>query len=151
MLKIQNVTGGYSNNPILRNIDIEVQNGDFFALLGPNGSGKTTLFKLITGQLPIQKGKVLLSGKDLSSYSKLEKAKKIAVLSQETSVSFDYTVEEIVSLGRYPHQKGILKNLSKKDWHIIEEVMELTKVTEFRHTQFRKISGGEKQRVLLAH
>lgn len=150
MLKIQNVTGGYSNNPILRNIDIEVQNGDFFALLGPNGSGKTTLFKLITGQLPIQKGKVLLSGKDISSYSKLEKAKKIAVLSQDTSVSFDYTVEEIVSLGRYPHQKGILKNLSKKDWHIIEEVMELTKVTEFRHTQFRKISGGEKQRVLLA-
>ena len=150
MLKIQNVTGGYSNNPILRNIDLEVQNGDFFALLGPNGSGKTTLFKLITGQLPIQKGKVLLSGKDISSYSKLEKAKKIAVLSQETSVSFDYTVEEIVSLGRYPHQKGILKNLSKKDWHIIEEVMELTKVTEFRHTQFRKISGGEKQRVLLA-
>ncbi|MFP3427575.1 ATP-binding cassette domain-containing protein, partial [Pseudoalteromonas sp. SIMBA_162] len=65
-------------------------------------------------------------------------------------VSFDYTVEEIISLGRYPHQKGLLKSLSKVDCQVIEEVMELTKISHFRNTQFRKLSGGEKQRVLLA-
>lgn len=150
MLKIENVSGGYYKKAIIHDIRLEVQKGDFFALLGPNGSGKTTLFKLITGQLPISKGKVLLSGKPISSYSKIERAKKIAVLTQEADVSFDYTVEEIVSLGRYPHQKGMLKTLSKKDMEIIEEVMELTKVSQYRYTQFRKISGGEKQRVLLA-
>lgn len=150
MLQIQNLVGGYSKTPILKGIDLTVQKGEFFALLGPNGSGKTTLFKLITGQLPIQEGKVLLSGKPLKSYSKLEKAKKIAVLSQEVSVSFDFTVEEIVRLGRYPHQKGLFKNLSKKDFQIIDEVMELTKVTDFAKKQFRTLSGGEKQRVLLA-
>lgn len=150
MLKIENVSGGYHKKTIIHDIHLQVQKGDFFALLGPNGSGKTTLFKLITGQLPMTKGKVILCGKNIASYSKVERARKIAVLSQEAEVSFDYTVEEIVSLGRYPHQKGLLKALTKKDWDVIEEVMELTKVSEYRKTQFRKISGGEKQRVLLA-
>ncbi|MFJ8236492.1 ATP-binding cassette domain-containing protein [Ureibacillus sp. NPDC094379] len=150
MIKVQNLVGGYTNSPIIKGIDLEINKGEFFALLGPNGSGKTTFFKFITGQLPLISGKILLDGKEVSSYSKLAKAKKVAVLSQEASVSFDYTVEEIVSLGRYPHQKGILKNLSKEDRKIIEEVMEITKICAFRKKQFRMISGGEKQRVLLA-
>lgn len=150
MIHIQNVVGGYTKSPIIKGIDLEIRKGEFFALLGPNGSGKTTLFKLITGQLPINSGKILISGKEIASFSKLEKAKKMAVLTQEVQVSFDYTVEEIVSLGRYPHQKGILKKLSKEDWKVIEEVMEITKINDFRKKQFRMISGGEKQRVLLA-
>ncbi|WP_332630527.1 adenosylcobinamide amidohydrolase [Halalkalibacter flavus] len=150
MIKIEDLVGGYTNTTIINGLHLEIEKGEFFALLGPNGSGKTTLFKLITGQLPIKKGEILLSGKPISSLSKLEKAKKVAVLSQEVHVSFDFTVEEIISLGRYPHQKGVLKQLSKKDWQVIEEVMEITKVSHYRKTQFRMISGGEKQRVLLA-
>lgn len=150
MIELINVVGGYKNTPIIKGINLEIEKGEFFALLGPNGSGKTTLFKLITGQLPIHKGKVLLAGKEILSLSKLVKAKKVAVLTQEVQVSFDYTVEEIICLGRYPHQKGIIKQLSKQDWNIIEEVMELTKISQYRNTQFRMISGGEKQRVLLA-
>lgn len=150
MISIQKLVGGYANSSVIKGIDIEVEKGEFFALLGPNGSGKTTLFKLITGQLPITSGRILLSDKTISSYSKLEKAKKVAVLTQEIQVSFDYTVEEIVSLGRYPHQKGFLKKLSKADWNVIEEVMNITKIGAFRKKQFRSISGGEKQRVLLA-
>ncbi len=150
LIKVENLVGGYTNTPIIKGLDFEIEKGEFFALLGPNGSGKTTLFKLITGQLPSQKGDILISGKSISSLSKLEKAKKVAVLTQEVNVSFDYTVEEIISLGRFPHQKGILKTLSKSDKQVIENVMEMTKTKEYRHTQFRMISGGEKQRVLLA-
>jgi iron complex transport system ATP-binding protein len=150
MINIQNLVGGYTHSPIIKGLDLEIKKGEFFALLGPNGSGKTTLFKLITGQLPIKSGKVSLCGKEISSLSKLEKAKKVAVLTQEVQVSFDYTVEEIISLGRYPHQKGILKQLSKEDRKVIDEVMEITKISDFQKTQFRLISGGEKQRVLLA-
>jgi iron complex transport system ATP-binding protein len=150
MITIQNLVGGYTQSPIIKGIDLEIKKGEFFALLGPNGSGKTTLFKLITGQLPFKSGKVSLGSKDISSLSKLEKAKKMAVLTQEVQVSFDYTVEEIISLGRYPHQKGILKQLTKEDRKVIEEVMEITQIRDFRKTQFRLISGGEKQRVLLA-
>lgn len=150
MIHVQNLVGGYTHFPIIKGLDLEVKKGEFFALLGPNGSGKTTLFKLITGQLPLKSGNISICGKEISTLSKLEKAKKIAVLTQEIHVSFDYTVEEIISLGRYPHQKGIFKQLSKKDRKVIEEVMELTQIGEFRNTQFRMISGGEKQRVLLA-
>lgn len=150
MIKIQNLIGGYSNSPIIQGLDLEIQQGEFFVLLGPNGSGKTTLFKLITGQLPIIDGEVLLSGKNITTLSKHEKARKMAVLTQEAHVQFDYTVEEIVSLGRYPHQKGFLKQLTKLDRNIIEDVMGITNISHLRKSSFRMISGGEKQRVLLA-
>lgn len=150
MIKLENLIGGYRNCPIINGVNLEIQKGEFFALLGPNGSGKSTLFKLITGQLPVMDGKINLGGKDISAFSKLEKAKKMAVLTQEAQVSFDYTIEEIVSLGRYPHQKGLLKQLTKADWNVIEEVMEITNIGQYRKTPFRMISGGEKQRVLLA-
>ncbi|KAA9027763.1 adenosylcobinamide amidohydrolase [Niallia endozanthoxylica] len=150
MINIQNLVGGYNHSPIINGIDLEIDQGEFFALLGQNGSGKTTLFKLITGQLPIKSGKILMSGEEIQSLSKIEKAKKMAVLTQEVKVSFDYTVEEIISLGRYPHQKGFFKQISNKDRKVIDEVMEITKTSDFRKTQFRKISGGERQRVLLA-
>jgi iron complex transport system ATP-binding protein len=150
MITVRNLIGGYSHSPIINGLNLEIQQSEFFTLLGPNGSGKTTLFKLITGQLPIINGEVFLSGIDISSLSKLEKAKKMAVLTQEAHVSFDYTVKEIVSLGRYPHQKGLLKQLTRVDRNVIEEVMEITNISQFRKTPFRMISGGEKQRVLLA-
>lgn len=150
MITIKNVSGGYQHTPIIQNFNLHIDKGEFFALLGPNGSGKTTLFRLITGQLPLLDGEVFISGKSLSHYTKLEKAQKMAVLTQEAHASFDYTVEEIISLGRYPHQKGIFKQLSQTDRQVIKHVMELTDTDKFQKTPFRMISGGEKQRVLLA-
>ena len=111
MINIQNLVGGYTNSPVFKGVNLEIKKGEFFALLGQNGSGKTTLFKLITGQLPMTSGQILLGGKEISSFSKIEKAKKMAVLTQQAQVSFDFTVEEIILLGRYPHQKGFLKQL----------------------------------------
>ncbi|CAG9620234.1 adenosylcobinamide amidohydrolase [Sutcliffiella rhizosphaerae] len=151
MIKIQGLVGGYSSEkPIINGIDLHIEKGEFFALLGPNGSGKTTLFKLVTGQLPVLEGELLLTNHPISYYSKLEKAKKVAVLTQEIQISFDYTVEEIISLGRYPHQTGFLKSLSTKDKTIMREVMQLTNTEKYKDKQFRNLSGGEKQRVLLA-
>ena len=150
MLRIQNLVGGYSHPPIINGIDADIKKGEFFTLLGPNGSGKTTIFKLITGQLPIIGGDVYLSNQSITSLSKLDKAKKMAVLTQEANVSFDYTVEEIIALGRYPHQKGFLKQLTKHDIALMDHVMDMTSITQFKKTPFRMISGGEKQRVLLA-
>lgn len=150
MIKVDRLAGGYGKKPIVKDISLDIKKGEFFALLGPNGSGKTTLFKLITGQLPVISGDILIDGKVMSKLTKLEKAKKVAVLSQEVQMTFDYTVEEIISLGRYPHQKGVLKTLSAYDREVIDAVMEISKVGRYRKTQFRLLSGGEKQRVLLA-
>lgn len=150
MIQIEGIAGGYAKKTILQGIHLEVEKGEFFALLGPNGSGKTTLFKLITGQLPILEGTIEIDGIPLKKLSKLEKAKKIAVLAQEVTATFDYTVEEIVALGRYPHQQGLLKTLTAHDRQKMEEAMDATDVLPFRAKRFRSLSGGEKQRVLLA-
>ncbi|MCZ2257463.1 ABC transporter ATP-binding protein [Sporosarcina sp. G11-34] len=150
MIIVENLVGGYGKKPIINGLYMEIKKGEFFALLGPNGSGKSTLFKLITGQLPVSRGEVLIAGKAMSRLSKLEKARKVSVLAQESQVTFDYTVEEIISLGRYPHQKGIIKSLSTYDREVIDTVMGITRVEQYRQTQFRLLSGGEKQRVLLA-
>ncbi len=151
MITVENVFGGYKDNHhIIKNVSFQVRPGEFFTLIGPNGSGKTTLFKLITGALTTAKGEIKLIGQPLSKISTFEKAKFMAVLSQEENVEFDFTVKEIVSLGRYAHQKGIIKTNSKEDLRIVEQAMEITKIGDYKNKPFKYLSGGEKQRVLLA-
>lgn len=150
MIETERLHGGYGETPVLRNIHFQVEKGEFFAILGPNGSGKSTLFKLLTGVLPAQSGFVRLAGRRLEEYSAVDRARIIAVLAQEEQVSFDFTVREIVLLGRYPHQQGWFKTVSAEDERVAEEAMSLTKVAAFRDTPFAELSGGEKQRVLLA-
>ena len=77
MIRVERLAGGYGKKPIVQDIDLEIEKGEFFALLGPNGSGKTTLFKLITGQLPASSGDIFIAGKAMSKLTKLEKAKKV--------------------------------------------------------------------------
>src|SRR5690625_5129078 len=100
MLQLQSIAGGYGDNQVIRDIDLEVQEGEFLTLLGPNGSGKSTLLKLMTGVLPLQAGDVLLNKKSIRRYKSREKARQMGVLSQEAYVGFDFTVEEIVLMGR---------------------------------------------------
>ena len=151
MMKVENVYGGYKDDHhIIKNVSFHVQTGEFFTLIGPNGSGKTTLFNLITGVLSVSSGSITLMDQPLSSFSSFEKAKFLAVLSQEENVEFDFTVKEIVTLGRYAHQKGFIKTNSKEDLQIVEQAMEITKISEYKNKPFKNLSGGEKQRVLLA-
>jgi iron complex transport system ATP-binding protein len=150
MIEVNNLSGGYQKTSIIQDMTLTIETGHFYALIGPNGSGKTTLIKLITGVLPIQKGTISVFNKPLHSYSSLERAKVMAVLSQEAKVEFDFRVEEIVMLGRYPHQKGFLKHFSKRDRQVVENVMKQTDVYHFRQKPYKWLSGGEKQRVLLA-
>ncbi|MGM0876650.1 MAG: adenosylcobinamide amidohydrolase [Bacillota bacterium] len=150
MIDIRHLSGGYHKTTIIQDITLTIETGNFYALIGPNGSGKTTLLKLLTGVLPVQEGTITIFNQNLHDYSALERAKMISVLSQEAHVEFDFLVEEIVMLGRYPHQKGFLKNISKRDRHVVEEVMKQTDVFHYRKQPFKWLSGGEKQRVLLA-
>lgn len=150
MLTVQQVTGGYTGESVIKNVSFELNKGELFGILGPNGSGKTTLLKMLSGILPFEQGEVLLKGKSLKSYSAKELAKIIAVLPQHSIQAFSYTVKETVSLGRYAHQKGWFQTWSTEDERIVMQVMKQTGVAHFENHYIHQLSGGERQRVFLA-
>lgn len=152
MITLHNVTGGYNKqNAIVRNLSLTVEKGNFFALLGPNGSGKTTIIRLMLGVLSLHSGDVIIDGKNVKQYKPKELAKKVAVMTQEHEIGLDFTVKEIVATGRYPYQNSmIFRENSKQDEQVIERVMKQTNVWNYRDQSFTALSGGEKQRVLLA-
>ncbi|MED3562930.1 heme ABC transporter ATP-binding protein [Bacillus xiapuensis] len=150
MLTVENVSGGYAGEYILKDVSFKVEKGELFGILGPNGSGKTTLLKMLSGILPVQKGEIIINGKRLTEYGSKQLAQMIAVLSQHSSESFSYTVKETVSLGRYAHQKGWFQSWLKEDETIVRRVMEQTGISQFQNKNIQELSGGEKQRVFLA-
>ncbi len=150
MLQLKDVSGGYGETWVVKNISFHIRQGEIFSIVGPNGSGKSTLLKFIYGALPYDQGEIYVDGRPLHEYSQKELAKKVAVLPQHSTSAFSYTVRQIVSLGRYPHQKGWFHQETVEDEKIIEEAMKDTGVYEFQDQTMDALSGGEKQRVLLA-
>jgi iron complex transport system ATP-binding protein len=134
---------------VLKGIDIDVGEGDFLGILGPNGSGKTTLLRIISGALRPDRGSVLLEGKDLRSIGRRDIARSIAVVHQENDLGFDYTVEEVVSMGRYPHL-GRFQFSDPGGEKALEDAMELTQTGSLRKKTITSLSGGERQRVMIA-
>ncbi len=152
MLKVQGLEAGYRKDlRQLHRISFEVAKGSFCTILGANGSGKTTLVRAIMGLLPSVEGEIWLDGKRAQDYTRKDFAQKVAVLSQEQSVTMNFTVEEIVRLGRYPYQQGVLGKYETTENHsIVDQYLEQTNTAHLRHREYASLSGGEKQRVLLA-
>lgn len=150
MLKVEHLTGGYGKQAIVKDVSFSVNQGEFFGVLGPNGSGKTTLLKMITGVHPFQNGKVTINSKRLQAYTAKERARVMAVLPQSTELTYTYTVKEVVSLGRYAYQRGLLKTLTAKDDEKIVDAMVQANVSQFANKPIQSLSGGEKQRAYLA-
>jgi len=148
-LKVLNLSFSYPSRPILNEITFEVKSGTILGIVGPNGAGKSTLIRTIAKNLPMQKGAVFLDKKDLSLMSNKELAQNLAVVPQEADVNFGFTVEEVVLMGRTPYLKR-LQSEGKKDYEIAKEAMKATKVWDLRGRYITELSGGEKQRVILA-
>lgn len=134
---------------MIRDLTLKVNDGDFFGIVGPNGSGKTTLLRIVSGTLHTPRGKVFIDGKDMGSMRRREISKIMGVLPQERVMGFDFRVEEIVSMGRYPHMSRLEFN-DESHWKVVERSMEYTGVKRFRDEKFSRLSGGEKQRVYIA-
>lgn len=150
MIQVENLSGGYDNNLIVKNVSFHVGKGEMLGILGPNGSGKSTLLKVISGIVHMESGKVLIDGKALKSYSSKELAKKMAVLPQLHSHAFSHTVRDTVSLGRYPHQSGWFSSWSNEDEKAVIEAMKLTAIEKYENQMLDLLSGGEQQRVFVA-
>lgn len=148
-LSLENVSFSYKNKNILNNISFNVKEGEFIGLIGPNGTGKSTLLRTITDTISINSGKILINGKDNKSINPKERAKLIAVVPQRFDIEFDFSVRDIIAMGRNPYLNFNDKE-SKKDNMLIDKAMELTNTSIFKNRIFNTLSGGEQQMVLIA-
>ena len=144
-LSADSVTVTISRKDIVKQVSVQVADGQFVGLLGPNGSGKTTLLKSIYRVLKPSAGIVTLDGTDIREMSYRESSKRMGVVSQFTNMSFDFTVEEIVLMGRAPHKKAFSQD-TEEDYLIAEEALRKVDMLDFRDRMFMTLSGGEKQR-----
>lgn len=133
----------------LAEVSLTVSPGQIVGLIGPNGSGKSTLLKLAAGVLHPEAGRILLNKRPLYAYRRIEAARILGYLPQVSRFTFDYRVEDIVAMGRYPHSRG-LGFLDSDDLTKIREAMQETEVWDYRQRCLSQLSGGERQRVLLA-
>ena len=123
--------------------------GQWLMLAGPNGAGKSTLIRAITQGVPYT-GRIELMGRDVRACRPAQLAQQIGVLAQQHSVSYAYTVEEIVRLGRYAHARGFLSGRDPEGDALVEQALEMTGMTALRHASVLTLSGGELQRAFLA-
>ena len=149
MLRADNLVFGYGPQPLLRNVSIDVPPGATLGVIGPNGSGKTTLLRLLAGTRRPSHGEVTLDGRPIHTLRREEVARRLAVVPQETHPAFDYSVLEIVLMGRYPHL-GTFAVEGPGDIAVARAALAATGTSPFETRPFSSLSGGEKQRVVIA-
>jgi len=148
-LILKGVYFSYDSQWCLEGIDFELKKGETVGMIGPNGSGKSTLLKIMDGILKTQKGEILLRNKPISSYRRGDIARQIAMVPQEATFRFPFSVFEVVLMGRFPHL-GLFPFEGKEDLEIAHQSMRLTGTLDLARRSIHELSGGEKQRVLIA-
>lgn len=149
VLSLEKVYFTYGGGWVLREVDLHVSEGEMVGVLGPNGSGKSTLLRIMGGMAGPRKGRVLMGGKDLSKLKRRSIAREIAAVSQEQHFRFDFTALEVVLMGRFPHM-GRFEFESQRDLEIAQGTLDATGTLGLANRSIHALSGGEKQRVLIA-
>jgi iron complex transport system ATP-binding protein len=130
---------------LLSHIDLIVNEGEITAICGPNGAGKTSLLRVLVGDLAASSGSVYFNGKPIADHNPQKRARNLSVLPQHSSLDFPFTAEEVVQLGRIPHQTGV-----RRDQEIVDEALAAVDASYLAKRFYTHLSGGEKQRVHLA-
>jgi iron complex transport system ATP-binding protein len=148
-LILKGVCFKYDSRWCLEGIDFELKKGEIVGIIGPNGSGKSTLLKIMDGLLEIDKGEILLLNRPLSDYKRGDIARRIAMVPQESTFRFPFSAFEVVLMGRFPHL-GLFPFEGKEDQEVAYRSMEFTGTVDLAGRSIHELSGGEKQRVLIA-
>ncbi|KPK97852.1 MAG: hypothetical protein AMJ95_06925 [Omnitrophica WOR_2 bacterium SM23_72] len=149
IIEVKNMTSGYQNRPILKGIDFNIREGEFFGIIGPNGSGKSTLLKTLSRSLKPYEGSVHYRQKDINEILPQELAKDFAFVAQDTVFNFSFTVWEIVLMGRIPYI-GRLRPETPYDLEMAKESMRTTDTLNLANRFIGALSSGERQMVLIA-
>lgn len=148
-LEVNKLSFMFGTEKILENVSMKVEQGRFYSIIGPNGSGKTTLLRNISKVLMPSKKTVYIDSKDVLNLKQKEVAKLISVVPQNTNIDFDFTVLDIVMMGRTPHLKRF-ENENDMDLKKVREAMDITNTWKLREKNINHLSGGERQRVIIA-
>jgi iron complex transport system ATP-binding protein len=149
LLRVSGVDFAYEGNRVLRQADFALAEGSCSALIGTNGVGKTTLLRIAAGALRPDAGTVWLGEKRMDTLPLKEIARSIALVPQQLELPFDFTVQQVVELGRTPYI-GRLRGPGRDDRLAVDRALDLADLTSLRHRIFNQLSGGERQRVKIA-
>ncbi len=149
MIRAESLCVGYEKRAVVRDADLQIAPGEVVALIGPNGSGKTTLMRALARTLLPLSGTLSLDGRPYNEYPPTEFARRVGYAPQETPVEMGFRVEELVMMGRYPHQRGFWGATAQDD-AVVESALEFVGLSHLRHRLISQLSGGERQRVNLA-
>ncbi len=148
-IEVKELNFSYGAGTVLDGINLTLEQGDFIGIIGPNGSGKSTLLKNMAAVLTPTGGEIRIDGKALSRWRRRDLARRLAVVGQESGSGFNFSVEEMVSMGRYPYLDRF-GSLKAEDREAVERAMHLTGSYHLRERGIFSLSGGERQRVILA-
>ena len=149
LFTLAHVEVSFNSTPVLKGISLDVDSGDFLGIIGPNGSGKSTLMRTMAGVLVPSAGSVKLEGIEVSRIPGGDMARKLAVVPQDSDIAFEFTVLEVVMMGRSPHL-GRFRMEGKHDLDIVTEALERTNLLHLSDRRVCALSGGERQRVMIA-
>lgn len=149
VISVKNLSYDINGTSILNSISVAVEAREFVGLIGPNGSGKSTLLKNIYRHFSPSKNTVYLNGRDVTGMRSREIARQMAIVAQENNPDFDFSVQEMVMLGRYSHKK-IFEKDNADDFQAVDRALRIVGMEHRRERSFLSLSGGEKQRIYLA-
>lgn len=149
LLDIQHITKTFGSFPVFNNLSWQVEQGQFWGIIGPNGCGKTTLLNLISGVEHFGAGDILLEGQSIRNYNRKSLSQRLAVLQQDGIPPLSYSVRDVIEMGRFPFQNWRGKEREDKASLLIDEIMSMLELEEIAMKPLSQLSGGQRQRVAL--
>ena len=149
IIETRDISFSYNTKEVLTNVSLFLKRGEFLGIIGPNGAGKSTILRLICGILKPKHGIITVSGNDTCGIDRKQLAKKIAFVPQETHFALNFTIEEIVMMGRFPYLRAFQRE-NKTDYEARDHALMYANLQEFRKRPINSLSSGERQRVVLA-
>jgi zinc transport system ATP-binding protein len=147
IVELTDVAFGYTATPVVRDISLQIDSGEYVAVVGPNGSGKSTLMKLLLGLVAPDSGSAQLFGEPAHTF---DDGSRVGYVAQHASASKDMpiTVREVVKMGRFPHVG--FGRLSEADWELVDDALETVGMSELKSRRITQLSGGQRQRAFIA-